>query len=69
MPISLAEAGKEYEISRLGGSSEVRQHLADLGFHVGGKIMIVSKNGKDLIVNVKGSRVALGRDLVHKVFV
>ena len=69
MPISLAETGTEYEISRLGGSAEVKQHLADLGFHVGGRIVVVSKNGEDLIVNAKGARVALGRDLANKVFI
>ena len=69
MPLSLAETGKEYEIIRLGGSAEVKQHLADLGFHVGGTIVVVSKNGNDLIVKVKEARVALGRDLVNKIFI
>ena len=69
MPISLAETGKEYEIKRLAGTSEVRQHLADLGFHTGGKVIVVAKNGEDLIVNVKGARIAVGRDLVSKIYI
>lgn len=69
MPVFLAEPGNEYIISRLGGSAEVKQHLADLGFHTGGKLIVVSKNGEGLIINVKGARVAVGKDLANKIFI
>lgn len=69
MPIAFAEPGKEYGITRLGGTVELRQHLADLGFHVGGKVIVVSRNGEDLIVSVKGARVAVGRDLANKIYI
>ena len=69
MPVSLAEPGVEYEITRLGGNAEVKQHLADLGFHVGGKVIVVSSTGEGLIINAKGARVAVGRDLANKIFI
>lgn len=69
MPICFADPGTVYEITRLGGSSETRQHLADLGFHSGSQVTVVSKSGDDLIVHVKGGRIALGRNLSNKVYV
>jgi len=69
MPIKLADLNKEYEIIRIGGGTDVKQHLADLGFHVGAKVTVLSKAGESMIVCVKGSRIAVGRELATKIFV
>ena len=36
MPLNLANLDEEVMIRRIGGSQEVRQHLENLGFVVGG---------------------------------
>ena len=64
MPLRLADLNKEYEIMRIGGSAEVKQHLADLGFHVGAKVIVVSRSGEGMIVSIKGSRIAVGKDMI-----
>lgn len=69
MPLKLADLNKEYEIIRIGGGPDVKQHLADLGFHVGAKVIVVSKAGESMIVSIKGSRIAVGRELATKIFV
>ncbi len=69
MPLRLADLNKEYEIVRIGGGMSVKQHLADLGFHVGAIVTVLSKSGESVIVNIKGSRVAVGRELANKIFV
>ena len=69
MPLQLADLEKEYEIIRLGGSPDVKQHLADMGFHVGAKVTVVSRAGASVIVNIKGVRVAIGKELADKIFV
>lgn len=69
MPLSFAEVGEENIIKRIGGSPDVKKHLEDLGFVVGGVITVVSELGGNLIVNVKGSRVAINRDMAAKIFV
>ncbi|MBR4224997.1 MAG: ferrous iron transport protein A [Oscillospiraceae bacterium] len=69
MPLTLAEQDKELIIRRIGGSGETRQHLEDLGFHVGGTVSVVSKLGDNVIVNVKGSRVAIGDELARKIMI
>ncbi len=45
MPLNLAEIGQPQIIKRLGGSPEVKNHLEDLGFHIGSEISVVSTLG------------------------
>ena len=40
MPLSLADIGTETTIKRIGGSPEVKKHLENLGFVVGGTVTI-----------------------------
>lgn len=42
MPLNLADPGVESVIKKVGGSSEVKQHLENLGFVVGGIATVVS---------------------------
>ena len=45
MPLTFADLNKEMIIKKIGGNAEVKAHLADLGFVVGGAITIVSSLG------------------------
>jgi len=69
MPLVYAEKGQPQIIRKIGGNPEVRKHLEDLGFHVGGEVNIVSTLGSNLIVKVKESRVAVSEELAKKIMV
>ena len=69
MPLIYAEAGKPQIIRKIGGSPEVKKHLEDLGFNVGGEVCVVSSLGENLIVKVKESRVAVSDELAKKIMV
>ena len=69
MPLLLADAGEEVLIRKIGGNPELKQHLADLGFVVGGSVTVISDINGNLIVNVKGSRVAISREMAGKIMV
>ena len=69
MPLVFAEAGKPQIIRKIGGSPEVKKHLEDLGFVVGGEASVVSSLGENLIVKVKESRVAVSEELAKKIMV
>lgn len=69
MPLSLADVGEESLIRKIGGSPEVKKHLEELGFVVGGQVMIVSAIGGNLIVKVKEARVAISREMAQKIMV
>ncbi|MBR5039810.1 MAG: ferrous iron transport protein A [Clostridiales bacterium] len=69
MPLSFAEVGQTQIIRKIGGSPEVKKHLEDLGFNVGGEVSIVSSLAGNLIVKVKESRVAVSDELARKIMV
>lgn len=69
MPLSLAGVGEENTIKKIGGSPEVKQHLENLGFVVGGTVTIVNTLGGNVIVNVKESRVAISEEMARKIMV
>ena len=67
MPLSMVSAGEPFTIKRIGGKEEVKRHLEELGFVVGGVVTVVSEINGSLIVNVKESRVAIGKDMANKI--
>ncbi|MBR4579779.1 MAG: ferrous iron transport protein A [Lachnospiraceae bacterium] len=69
MPLIYAEEGQPQIIKKIGGSPEVKKHLEDLGFNVGGEVSVVSSLGGNKIVKVKESRVALSNELAGKIMV
>ncbi len=69
MPLTLAEVGEENIIKKIGGMQEVKAHLENLGFVVGGAVTVVSAIGGNVIVNVKDSRIAVSREMAQKIMV
>ena len=69
MPLALADIGEENIIKKIGGSPEVKKHLENLGFVVGGTVSIVTSLGGNVIVNVKESRVAISEEMARTIMV
>ena len=69
MPLGLANTGEENMIRKIGGNPETRKFLENLGFVVGGTVTVISENGGNVIVNVKGSRVAVTKEMANKIMV
>lgn len=69
MPLSMAQEGEENVIKKVGGKDETKKFLENLGFVTGGKVTVMSRINGNLIVNVKESRVAIGRDMANKIMV
>lgn len=69
MPLTLTNIGEENIIKKIGGLPEMKSHLEDLGFVVGGSVTIISDIGGNLIVNVKESRVAISKEMASKIMV
>ena len=69
MPLALANAGEQNIIKKIGGSPEVKQHLENLGFVVGGNVMVISTLGGNVIVNVKEARIAISEEMARKIMV
>lgn len=69
MPLSMVKEGESNVIKKVGGKEETRKFLENLGFVIGGTVTVVSRTGGNLIVNVKESRVAIGKDMANKIMV
>ena len=69
MPLTLADTGESFVIKRIGGKPEVRKHLENLGFVVGGEVTVVNTLGGNVIVNVKEARVAISKEMAVKIMV
>ena len=67
MPLSMAKMGETVTIKKIGGKDEVRQHMAELGFVVEEKVTVVNEMNGNLILQVKDSRIALGKALAAKI--
>ena len=67
MPLNYAVPGEETVIRRIGGSPEVRKHLEDLGFTVGGSVKVVAALNGSLIVKVRETRVAISAETARAV--
>lgn len=69
MPLTLADIGEDNIIRKIGGKPEVKKHLENLGFVVGGNVRIINKLGGNIIVNVKETRVAVSQEMAQKIMV
>ena len=69
MPLTMMSIGQTNIIKNIGGKEETKRFLENLGFVAGGAVTVVSDNGGNLIVNIKDSRVAIGKDMANKIMV
>lgn len=69
MPLTFAHIGEENIIKKIGGKQEVKAHLENLGFVVGGNVTLINAIGGNLIVNVKESRIAISKEMAQKIMI
>lgn len=67
MPLTMATQGETYSIKKIGGNDKTRRFLESLGFVEGGDVAVVSKNGGNLIVNVKEARIAIDQSMANRI--
>ncbi len=69
MPLSLVNEGEPNIITRIGGKDETRRFLENLGLVAGTEVTVVSTINGNMILNVRDSRVAIGKDMANKIMV
>ena len=69
MPLTMANAGEENIIKKVGGKEDTRRFLENLGFVAGSAVTVISQVEGNIIVNIKDSRVAIGKDMANKIMV
>lgn len=69
MPLTMANDGEVVTIRRITGSDAVKQHLAEIGFVIGETVKVISKNGGNLILQVKDGRIALDASMANRIMI
>ncbi|MDE7312675.1 MAG: ferrous iron transport protein A [Eubacterium sp.] len=69
MPLSMIQAGQPGTVKKVGGREDTRRFLENLGFVMGAIVTVISEINGNMIVSVKDSRVAIGKDMANKIFV
>lgn len=69
MPLTFANVGEENIIRKVGGKPEVKKHLENLGFVVGGNVTVINMIGGNVIVKVKEARIAISSQMAQKIMV
>ncbi|MDO4615264.1 MAG: FeoA family protein [Lachnospiraceae bacterium] len=67
LPLTLVQQGETVVVVQVGGNDAAKQHLADLGFVTGSEVNVVSSHNGDLIVNMKGTKLAMTREMAQKI--
>lgn len=68
-PLVFGKPGEKVRVLKITGSDKVRLHLAELGFVVDSVVTVVSEDHGNMIVEVKDTRIALGRELALRIMV
>lgn len=69
MPLTMVNTGEPSVIRKVGGKEETKKFLENLGFVTGGVVTVITEMNGNMIVNVKDSKVAIGKDMANKIMV
>lgn len=69
MPLTMANAGEENIIKRVGGNPDTRKFLENLGFVAGSAVTVISEISGNVIVSVKDARVAVSKEMAQKIMI
>ena len=67
MPLSFLRDGETGTIAKVRGRGDLHHHLENLGFVEGAQVTVVSEAAGDLIVEVKGTQIALNRQVASRI--
>ena len=67
IPISMARVGDKGTVVSISGREETKRFLAGLGFTPGTEVRAVSEASGNVILDVKGSKIAIDRKMASKI--
>jgi ferrous iron transport protein A len=70
IPLCMAETCKEVKVMKVRAGSGLQRKLADMGLTPGAEIKLINCQGVGpVLIDLKGSRLALGRGMAMKIMV
>lgn len=67
LPLPMATQGECYTVASVRGKDDTKTFLAGLGFAPGAEVSVVCRMGGNLIISVKGSRIALSQSMAQRI--
>lgn len=67
--LAKSKLGEQVRIKNISCHDDIKRHLASLGFAVGENILIVSKFAGNIILKVKGSRIAIDKTMADQILI
>lgn len=67
MPLTFLRRGEGARVLKVRGNDELHHHLENLGFVVGAELKVVSEQGGNMIIEIKGAQIALDKAAASKV--
>lgn len=67
VPLSMVRAGENVTIKSISGKDDTRRFLCNLGFVEDATVSVVSEMSGNVIVNIKGTRLAISKAMARRV--
>ena len=69
LPLTMAKVGEQNSVKKIGGQTETKQFLKNLGFVPGSHVVVISELSGNLIISIKETRVAISREMASKIMI
>ena len=70
IPLSMASPGEKVKVAAIRAGWGLQRRLADMGLTPGVLVRVINSHGRGpVVLDVRGSRLALGHGIAHKIMV
>jgi ferrous iron transport protein A len=67
VPLSMVRTGENVRVKSISGKDDTRRFLSSIGFVEDAEVAVVTEMNGNVIVNVKGTRVAISKAMANRV--
>jgi ferrous iron transport protein A len=65
--LSTISTGQTVQLARIDAGRRLKHRLTELGLTPGVKVTIIQNNGGPILISVRDSRIAIGREMANKI--
>jgi len=70
LPLSMVQSGEVVQVVNIRAGWGLQRRLADLGLTPGVRVKVINSQGRGpVVLDLRGSRLALGHGVAHKIMV
>jgi ferrous iron transport protein A len=67
LPLSMVQPGEKVQVRSVSGKDETRRFLSTIGFIEDAEVTVITEISGNVIVNIKGTRVAISKSMASRV--